>query len=238
MNRLRLELMAFVAVLRDGPRLFLLAPLIPLIVMVPEFVQHVAEIRLGMFASLDAFKALSYDHIRMAFGVVKVAATFVGFLVAARFWTNRAANRAPLSLAGLSWKKLGVALALNIALSLASLGLGRALPANLVTPVSVVVNVATLPFLVFVVAVLLEDPQASLGHAYRSGWGKALRIAFFFGIPFFALQLLHRYDHMAALGQPAPVVWGLMAWDTLVVGLMIAIGGTALHHGYTPPDRS
>lgn len=236
MNRLALEVKAFVSVLRDGPRLFLLVPVIPLIVMVPEFVQHVAEIRLGMFASLNAFKALNYDHMRMTFGVIKVAATFVGFLAAARFWTNRAGGRSPLFLDGLSWKRLVVALAMNVAISLASAGLARVLPNKLVTPASVIFSVATLPFLVFLMAVLLEDPLASLGRAYRSGWAKALRMAVFFAIPFFALQMLHRYDHMAALGQPPPVVWTLMAWDTLAVGLMIAIGGTALHHGYAGPE--
>lgn len=237
MNRLVHEAKTFVAVLRDGPKLFLLAPLIPLIVMVPEFVQHLAEIRLGMFTSLDVFKALSYDNTRMTFGVIKIAGVYASLLLAARFWSNRAAGRSSLSFSGLSWHSVGIAFGANLLVSFVTFVLMRLVPAAGSGPAQIVVGIATLPLLVYLVGALLEDPEAGLVHAYRHGWLQALRIVLFAGIPFAILQAAHYEDHMLAIGQPQPAVWALMVWDTLVVGLMMVLAGTGLHHGYFGSER-
>lgn len=237
MNWLKREGRAFLAVLRDGPRLFLLAPLIPLIAMVPEFLQHVAEIRLGMFASLDAFKALSFDHTRIAFGAVKVATVYASLLLGARFWSNRAAGRPPLSFVGISWRAVGIAFSANLLVSVATFSLIRVTPAAASAPIQIVTSIATLPLLVYLIGTILDDPEAGIARAYRQGWLQALRITVFFGVPFMALQALHYQDNMLALGRPQPLVWALMVWDTLVVGLMMALGGTGLHHGYVGPDK-
>ena len=46
------------------------------------------------------------------------------------------------------------------------------------------------------------------------------------------LQALHLRNHRLALGQADAVLWPLLAWDSLVVGMMAAWIATALHHGY------
>ena len=56
------------ATLCDGPRLWRLAPLIPLFAFLTEFAQHCAEVKLGMFVSPAAFKVLQNDPTRWAFG--------------------------------------------------------------------------------------------------------------------------------------------------------------------------
>lgn len=69
-----------------GLSLLWLAPGALALVVLPEFAQHVAEIRLGMFDSREAFIALAEDSTRMAFGSVKIAGLVLTFLAAARFW--------------------------------------------------------------------------------------------------------------------------------------------------------
>jgi hypothetical protein len=44
--------------------------------------------------------------------------------------------------------------------------------------------------------------------------------------------MLHGWHHSVALGQPEPIVWALMVWDSLWVGLMAALTGSALFVGY------
>ena len=62
------------------------APLVLAVAAIPELAQHVVEIQLGMFDSLDMFHAHGTDAIRMAFGYVKVAGFVIAILASARFW--------------------------------------------------------------------------------------------------------------------------------------------------------
>ncbi|MFN3511007.1 MAG: hypothetical protein ACK4ZA_06600, partial [Tsuneonella troitsensis] len=45
----------------DSFRIWWLAPVIPLIAVLPEFAQHVAEVRLGMFDSIEQARAIAND---------------------------------------------------------------------------------------------------------------------------------------------------------------------------------
>ena len=76
----------WLGVIRDAARLFWLAPLIPLIAILPEFVQHVWEVNAGMFASKAAFNAHAMDPERWQFGYFKIAGLVLSILAAARFW--------------------------------------------------------------------------------------------------------------------------------------------------------
>ena len=44
-------------------------------------------------------------------------------------------------------------------------------------------------------------------------------------------QALHMANHKLALGQPLPIVWALMTFDALLVGLFAALVGSALFVG-------
>lgn len=68
------------ATYRLGARRLIAAPLIVALVAVPELVQHFVEIKMGMFASQAAFKALAFDPTRWAFGYAKLAGLWLAML--------------------------------------------------------------------------------------------------------------------------------------------------------------
>ena len=45
---------------------------------------------------------------------------------------------------------------------------------------------------------------------------------------------LHSQNHYWAMGQSDALIWMLMVFDSLVVGLLAVAWGTAIHHGYRP----
>lgn len=233
------HLALLLATLRDGLALFRLAPLIPLIAIIPEFLQHVAEIRLGMFASKAAFAALAMDPVRWSWGYFKIAGLVLGLLAAARYWGAREQGERWWDLRRLPWGMVLVALALNVVATVPLLLLDGRIDARLFEALNVVVTIAAWPLLTYLVAALLSDRTMTLGTIYRRGWWPAIRIVLLVVILGFPLQWLHGLDHRLAFGQPPALVWLLMAWDALVVGVIAALMGTALHHGYrgaSPPD--
>lgn len=217
---------------RDGLRLWWLAPVIPLIVILPEFIQHIAEIKLGMFASLDAFKQMQNDPDRWFYGYFKIAGLFLGILAAARFWAAQSQSARWWSLRTIAWRPFLIALALNCVATIGLLPLEGRLDETALQIVSVAVSIATLPLLVMMIGAFLGDATTSLKKAYRSGWGQALMMAIMFFAVMLGLQPLHQFNHTLAMGQPAYLVWLLMVWDSLLVGAMATLAGTALHHGY------
>lgn len=60
-------------------------PLLALIPVVLELLQHVVEVRIGMYASIDAAKALEQHPARMAFGMVKIIGITLPIYWTARF---------------------------------------------------------------------------------------------------------------------------------------------------------
>ncbi|WP_395392002.1 hypothetical protein WBP07_14215 [Novosphingobium sp. BL-8A] len=237
MSRLKRELARVGLTLRDSLYLWRIAPLVPLIAVLPEFAQHAVEIRLGMFTSHEAFNALAENAARLQFGAVKAACLALAILVGARFWANRAAGLRGWSLAGIGWKQVLLGFLVQIVVSLPSL---LNLP---LSPVSgamlgLVLALASLPGLVLMAGGLIGDRESSLASIYRSGWTKALRILLHVGPIWLLLQTLHRADHIAAMERPQWLAWGLMAWDALVVGHMAALAATGLHHGYAADDEA
>lgn len=222
----------WLGVLRDAARLFWLAPLIPLLAMVPEFAQHAWEVTAGMFAGKAAFNAHAMDAVRWQFGAVKIAGLWLALLAAARFWAARREGQAFFDRRAVAWKPLGIALLLNLLATGVVFAIGSAVSPQVKSILDIVLTIATLPLLPLLVAPLLGIADFTLKRAYTAGWWVALRIALVVAAWFAPLQLLHRWDHTWALGQPDPIVWALMVWDTLVVGLMASVMGTGLHHGF------
>lgn len=223
----------FIETIRDGFRLFWLAPAIIALVAIPEFVQHIAEIQIGMFESREAFRAMSDDPRRLVWGVLKIAGLLLAILAAIRFWGTR--NRAERwwDLRGIAWKNLVVALAL-----LALVGI----PGELLKPVigelggnvlGIVLSILTLPLLVLLAAGLIGNKAVGLTRVFKFGWLAAICMIVFAAIVWIPLQWLHGANHDWAMGAADPLVWALMVFDALVVGAIAALAGTALFQGYT-----
>ncbi|MBX7459065.1 hypothetical protein K3152_12465 [Qipengyuania sp. 1NDH17] len=213
-----------------GLSLFWLAPLIPLIVIVPEFVQHIAEIDLGMFGSKDAFNALANDPMRWAFGYFKVAGVILATLAAARFIGG--AGKRWWDLRTIAWKQFLIALALNIGSGLVGYAIKEAMDGDVPLVLDYGFQIATLPLLIYLVGPLWGDTSMTLRRAYTVGWIATLFAAFLSMLAFAPAQMLHEYNHTLAMGQSDAVVWGLMVWDSLLVGLMCCWMGAGLAAGY------
>ena len=233
MNWLRAFYRALVATFIDGPRLWWLAPLIPLFAFVPEFAQHVAEIKLGMFASPEAFKALQNDPTRWGFGYAKIAGLFLTIFAAARYWSLPSGLRAGWwDLRKMAWRQFLIGLALNAAISGILYFAKTALSPASFDVVNITLSLATLPVLVYMIGALLGDGAVSLRNCYQRGWLQALAMAAFFLLAMLPAQLLHRFNHTLAMGAPTTAVWALMLWDAVLVSVMACWAGTGLAKGY------
>lgn len=218
----------------DGVRLWWLAPLIPLISAVPEFAQHVAEIHLGMFEGGETARAAAEDPLRWAYGYAKIAGLLVAMLFATRYWATRDEGLPWWSARGIVWSAVLGSIALQLLFTVGQGFAKTAFGAGAAPFVDILLSIAMLPLYVWLAAGLLGDGSMTLRRSCTDGWGAVVRIALLSLIPFAAGQAVHMGNHFVAMGQPQPLVWVLMVWDSLLVGTMAAWMGTALHHGYLP----
>ena len=232
---------------RMGARTALVAPGLLALIVLPEFAQHVAEIRLGMFESREAFRSLANDSTRWAFGYVKVAGFVIAILAVARFWALGSVRRALLIRPG-NLLRLAIAIGLTILAELSFNWLkemsGSSLLDGLLTAVSTLIQAG---LLVYLVSALLDERDVSLRTAFTERYPTALFLLVIAALAFIPAQVLHSVNHLLALGRPDAIVWALMVFDSLVVGLMAALVGTALYlanraaptwRGWTVPPTS
>ena len=221
------------ATFRDGTRLLWIAPLIALIAGLTEFAQHMAEIKLGMFANHEAFKALQNDPLRWAFGYAKLTGLFLTIFAAARYWSlPEGTCHRWWDLRTVAWRQLLIGLALNGVVTAVVYVLRPALSAPAVQAVNIALSLATLPVMVYMLGGLFGDRSVTLRQVYRTGWLQALAMAVLFFAAMGPAQLIHRFNHTVAMGAAGPAVWVVMVWDALLVALMACWAGTGLAAGY------
>lgn len=206
------------------------APWLLLPILLTEGTQHVFEIQLGMFASRADFIALANDATRWTFGYAKVAGLLVSILLVARAVGLGSATRAFRP----RWRPmvmLVAILALTFALDFAfNSDVARAIaPDALLQGVNILLQtLLTIPLL----AALFEDEWASVRAA---GWRlipAVLLSLLLAALAFVPMQLLHSANHDWALGAPLLAVWALMLFDTIWVGLLALMVGTAMAIGW------
>jgi hypothetical protein len=223
---------AALATYRLGGKALIAAPLLIAIAVVPELAQHIAEISLGMFNSREAFHAGADDPLRWTFAYPKVIGFVLATLGIARFWALGSV-RAALLVRPAALLRIAFAFALTLIAEQAFAWL-KAIsdsPAlnELLGGASLLVQAG---LLVLLVAALVEDRTTGLRAAFTSRWPTAMLIILLGAVAFVPAQAAHSFHHLAALGQPAPLVWALMLWDSLWVGLMAALAGSALFVAY------
>lgn len=218
---------------RHGLTLFVVAPVAVALIVVPEFVQHVVEIDLGMFDSREAARALANDPTRWAFGYAKLTGLVLAFLACARaVWARLESGPRWYDLRGIAWGRLVVGLALFMAVgSIAAPFSGRVDP-RLVLGLNVIGTIASLPFLFLALAGLFGDRTTPWRPLLTRCWPAVALLLLLLLSGFGALQAVHMADHLLAFGRPAPLVWALMVWDSLVVGALAATTGAAFALSY------
>lgn len=207
----------------------LAAPLIFLLPAAAELVQHVAEIRSGMFASIAAMEAAADDGARMGFGVIKIFS-----LIMLIYWVNRALaimDGARLRLIGDARSARLFAGVIAYAIVLAAVQLfGGTLLAPWVPDERTLMLIG---FVFFFAATGMEiwlsvwKAGASLGNA-RLGILASLGVMRgnfwwslgYFLLMFLPLMVLHYGLNLVAIGWPETMVWALMIADSLVVGYL------------------
>jgi hypothetical protein len=215
-----------------GASMLWLAPAVLALVVIPEFAQHVVEIRIGMFESAEAARSLQNEPTRWAFGYIKIAGLVLTFLAAARFWWTREHGGRWWDVRDLAWSRL--ALGALIVFGVGSLPelLRGTLDERTVTILGAVWMLLTLPGLFILLAGLFGDRATPIAAMWRRGWPWLLLTAVLLVLAFAPASWLHGMNHRWAMGAAPAVLLGLMIWDSLLVGLLAGLVGTALHLGY------
>lgn len=215
-----------------GVSMLWLAPAVLALVVIPEFAQHAVEIRLGMFESAEAARSIQNDPARWAFGYVKVAGLILTFLAAARFWWTREHGGRWWDVRDLAWSRL--ALGALVVFGVGSLPelLRSRIDETTFQVIATVWMLLTLPGLFILLAGLFGDRATPVAAMWRRGWPWLLLTALLLVLAFAPASWLHGMNHRWAMGAGAVKLWGLMIWDSVLVGLLAALVGTALHLGY------
>lgn len=232
MTVLRTILSAIGDYLTRSVSLFWIGPAVVALVVIPEFAQHVAEIHLGMFDNVAAAKLAGDDPLRMGFGYVKIAGLVLTFIAAARFWWCRTHGGRWYDVRRLAWVRLVVGFILFMAIGsvteLVQPLTGHKAPIALV----VVASLLSLPYLFMMLAGLFGDRATPMKALIAKSWPWLLLLALLLPLLFAPLSWLHGMNHRWALGAPGALVWALMIFDSLVVGLMASSVGAAMFIAY------
>lgn len=217
---------------RRGFAVFLIAPVIVALVVVPEFIQHIVEIHIGMFDSIEQGRALANDPARWMAGYFKLAGLGLAMLAAARYWAARAQ--------GGTWWKLGEIAWLPLIGALLLFLLVPAIPDLVRAHVPVwtywsgytVLSLATLPLIVPIMAALAGDRRTGLLARYWRDWRYVPLLLLLLVAAYAPGMALHYGFHWIAIGRPAVLLWPIMALDSLAVGLIASTVGAALSLTY------
>lgn len=216
---------------RRGGRGVVAAPAIAAIAILTEAAQHAAEIKLGMFGSIEVFHALSNDPTRWAFGYGKVAGFVIAFLAFARFQAIGSVRRAllvpPLTLA-----RLVLLIAVTFALAWP---FGEFQKHTASMPVDVALGTISAviqgAMLLLITGTLVGDRTLSWRAAFTTHLPSALLLTLYFAAAFVPCQLLHMANHKLAIGRAEAFVWLIMVCDAMWVGLFASLIGAALFVG-------
>jgi len=218
--------------------LFWIGPAVVALVVVPEFAQHVAEIHIGMFDSAAAAKLAGNDPLRWAFGYAKIAGLVLTFIASARFWWCRAYGGRWYDIRRLAWVRLILGFILFMAIGsvteLVKPLTGQKAPIALV----IIATLLSLPYLFVMLAGLFGDRMTPMKALIAKSWPWLLLLALLAPLLFAPLSWLHGMNHRWALGAPDALVWALMVFDSIVVGLMASSVGAALFTAYDRFHRS
>lgn len=210
----------------DGFRVAWGLPWLTALLVLWEFGQHVMEIRIGFFDSVEASKAVGLDSSRMVLGWIKMFLVYAGGFYAIRYvaWGSGArAMRAPASAMLRYLPYMAYALAMFAIVYYAR----SFVPSGQVMLFRMVVSLAQLavePLLILWIV------SAATGGAVRgplqsvrlTGWWYLWALPMFF-IARIPINAAHQLLNSFAMGQPKPVVWAMMTLDAVVVALLIFI---------------
>jgi len=211
-------------------RYALACPLLFAVPVVVEFIQHVIEMRIGMYDSIAAAQAVEANGARLGWGVVKTLSLSLAGYWVARFLLLRGAADArrldPVAVRLFAWVML-----FGLAWTLVSLWGGDAMRLVGLGEQAMAISVA-LGLVGFILSILLAPWKigAAIGNAemgfVRSiglvGWG------IWWGLILAVLAILppmivHYLFAFLAIGAQPAAAWAVLAVDSVLVGYLGAI---------------
>lgn len=213
---------AFRLAYREGTAFVLACPLLALVPFVAEMAQHVVEVKLGMYQSIAAAKALDADPVRAAFGFIKVLA-----LLLPGYWTMRfialgrdraAAGRLDPAALRTFWPYLLVSAALSAIGVFAVPRTGGWVIAEML--LGVVVGVL---FAAWAVAAPTGDANMGPVSSARTmarhlPWGVAFSL-----VVTLPLMVPHYLFAVLAIMGPKPLLWPILLVDAMLVSWLAAV---------------
>ncbi|GAA4001834.1 hypothetical protein [Sphingomonas humi] len=216
---------AILATYRLGGRMFWVAPAIVAVTVLPELLQHAAEMKLGMFESRQAFRALAMDPTRWFFAYGKIAGLWLGILLTVRFLAKggwRGMFRMPLADLARIVVAGGGTVLVDEALKLAGDTVGAAMAFGALSAF------LQAGLTLYVVALVAGEEAIDLPGAFWRFLPTSALLVLLMAVAFVPAQALHTGNHLVAMGQPLPVVGLIMLFDSLLVGLMATLIGSAM----------
>jgi len=211
--------------------LFRIGPLVVALVVIPEFLQHIAEIHIGMFDSLEYGRTVANDPLRMGFGYVKLTGLALAFIASARFWWCRTHGGRWYDIRQIAWGRLILGFLLFMVVGSGG-KLFRMLGEEPPVAATIIFSLLSLPFLFVMLAGLFGDRALPAKTLVTKSWPWVLLLALLAPLGFAPLAWLHSRNHYWAMGEHDAIVWALMIFDSLVVGLMASSVGAALFVAY------
>lgn len=222
---------------RKSFALFIVGPMVLALIIIPEFAQHVVEIQIGMFDSKAAAKALGNDPTRWAFGYVKLAGLALTFFAAARFWWTREHGGVWWDLRQMHWPNFLIGVALFVGIGMLAEPFKAYVPETLFMLLQIFFSLLSLPMLFYALSGLFGDRTVTIKQVITRSWAYLPLLLLLLVAGFAPAQILHGLNHSWALGQHPALVWALMIFDTLVVGLLASLVGAAMYVAYAAFHR-
>jgi hypothetical protein len=215
---------------RSTPALLLLA-------FSAELLQHIAEMRLGMFAQAGQLTPEAM-RIRLLFGAVKVLALVLTLLFALRYWRFEGDRRRAARPTAAMFKGIGIFILVGLGGETITLLAGRLLLAAaphattgyrialVAAPALLWLFFANL-LLPWFVGLLTEDRAMTLRRSVRGSWGHLWSSFAILVAGFLPLMIVHYALGYGALRRPVSALWPILIVDACVVaGLILALSST------------
>jgi hypothetical protein len=191
-----------------------------------------------MFESKEAFKTSQFDSTRLAVGYAKVTGLVLAILAAARFYWTQKQGGSWWNLRQLAWGRVAGGACIFIGVGSLPELLKRGLDPTTYQFVAIGWSVILLPFLFLLLAGVFNDRSTSIADMVQRSWPWLLLTGVLAVVAFAPSSWVHQMNHQWAMGATPAFVWALMIFDSLLVGLLAALTGTAFYLGYAGFARS
>lgn len=240
-------------IFQKTPQVILAAPIIFLIPVLGEGLQHAVEYYLGMFSSGDGVAPGEESNIRMIFGVVKVTSILYAAMWVSKFWFRANSGKQPILFAAREFSALVMLAAFAVLLMAAMVFLGPLL-VDFITDnnISVPQNVlpftpliVLLPFLLWAqnlnllwIGYFLGDKSMTRERSRILMKGRTNWMTMVFVIPVSIPMVVHYKLNYLSMGASLQEQVLFLTLDSILVGVLAIIIGNAVWVTYEVLSKS